>query len=122
MKITKSYPENLNLKQAYTLTRSPENRNMKTLEGATFNVAAYALYEDANAKGEEQEILTILTSEGDTFSTISATFKRDFAAIVDMVDQYDADITTVDIEVIGGESKSGRHYIGCKMKLTPFHS
>jgi hypothetical protein len=115
MKITKSYPENLTLKQAYNLTRSPESRNMKTLEGATFNVEAYALYEDANAKGEEQEILAVLTSEGDTFSTISETFKRDFAAIVDVVNQYDADLTTVDIEVIGGESKNGRHYIDCKM-------
>ena len=115
MKITKSYPENLTLKQAYNLTCSPENRNMKTLEGATFNVEAYALYEDANAKGEEQEILAVLTSEGDTFSTISDTFKRDFAAIVEMVDQYGADLTTVDIDVIGGESKNGRHYIGCKM-------
>lgn len=115
MEIIKSYPENLTMKQAYSLTRNPDSRPMKTLEGATFNIKAYALYEDVNAKGDEQEVLAVLTSEGDTFSTISATFKRDFEAIVGMVNQYSADLATVDIEVIGGESKQGRHYIGCKM-------
>lgn len=115
MKITKSYPENLSMKQAYNLTRNPDSRPMKTLEGTTFNIEAFALYEDVNSKGDEQEVLAVLTSEGDTFSTISDTFKRDFAAIVDVVNQYGADLATVDIEVIGGESKSARHYIGCKL-------
>ena len=115
MKIINSYPENLTMKQAYSLTRNPESRPMKTLEGATFNIEAFALYEDVNAKGDEQEVLAVLTSEGDTFSTISATFKRDFEAIVDMANQYGADLAGIDIEVIGGESKQGRHYIGCKM-------
>lgn len=115
MKIIKSFPENLTMKQAYSLTRNPDSRPMKTLEGAFFNVDSYALYEDVNAKGDEQEVLSVLTSEGDTFSTISGTFKRDFAAIVDMVNEYNADLATIDIEVIGGESKNGRHYIGCKM-------
>lgn len=115
MKIIKSYPENLTMKQAYSLTHDPESRPMKALEGETFNIDAYALYEDVNAKGETQEVLAVLTSEGDTFSTISDTFKRDFEAIVDMANQYGADIAGIDIEVIGGESKQGRHYIGCKM-------
>ena len=115
MKIIKNFPENLTMKQAYSLTCNPDSRPMKTLEGATFNIEAYALYEDENAKGETQEVLAVLTSEGDTFSTISGTFKRDFEAIVDVVNQYSADLATVDIEVIGGESKQGRHYIGCKM-------
>lgn len=115
MKIIKSFPENLSMKQAYNLTRNPDSRPMKTLEGATFNIEAYALYEDENAKGETQEVLAVLTSEGDTFSTISSTFKRDFEAIIDVASQYGADLATVDVEVIGGESKQGRHYIGCKM-------
>nr|DAH22212.1 MAG TPA: ssDNA binding protein [Caudoviricetes sp.] len=115
MKIIKSFPENLTMKQAYSLTRNPDSRPMKTLEGATFNIGAYAIYEDVNSKGETQEVLAVLTIEGDTFSTISATFKRDFEAIVDMANLYGADLATVDIEVFGGESKQGRHYIGCKM-------
>lgn len=115
MKIINSYPENLTMKQAYSLTRNPESRPMKELEGATFNIEAFALYEDVNAKGETQEVLAVLTSEGDTFSTISSTFKRDFEAIVDMANQYGADLAGIDIVVIGGESKQGRHYIGCKM-------
>ncbi len=115
MKIINSYPDNLSMKQAYSLTRNPESRPMKTLEGATFNVEAFALYEDVNAKGDEQEVLAVLTSEGDTFSTISDTFKRDFAAIVEVAGQYSVDLASIDIEVIGGESKQGRHYIGCKM-------
>lgn len=115
MKIIKSFPENLTMKQAYSLTSNPDSRPMKTLEGATFNIDAYALYEDINSKGETQEVLAVLTREGDTFSTISSTFKRDFEAIVDVVNQYGADLASVDVEVIGGESKQGRHYIGCKM-------
>ena len=115
MKIIKSYPENLTMKQAYSLTRNPDSRPMKTLEGATFNIEAYALYEDENANGDTQEVLAVLTSEGDTFSTISSTFKRDFEAIIDVANQYGADLASVDVEVIGGESKQDRHYIGCKM-------
>lgn len=115
MKIISNYPENLTMKQAYALTRNPDSRPMKTLEGACFNIEAFAIYEDVNAKGETQEILSILTTEGDTFSTISATFKRDFNAIIDMVNQFGANLPDVEIEVIGGESKAGRHYIGCKM-------
>lgn len=115
MKIIKSFPENLTMKQAYSLTSNIDSRSMKTLEGATFNIDAYALYEDINSKGETQEVLAVLTSEGDTFSTISSTFKSDFEAIVDVVNQYGADLATVEVEVIGGESKQGRHYIGCKM-------
>ena len=115
MKIIKSFPENLTMKQAYSLTRNPDSRPMKTLEGATFNIEAYALYEDENAKGETLEVLAVLTSEGDTFSTISSTFKRDFDDIIDICTDYNTDLPTVDIEVIGGESKNGRHYIGCKM-------
>ena len=115
MTIIKSFPENLTMKQAYNLTCNPDSCSMKSLEGSTFNIEAFALYEDANAKGDEQEVLAVLTSEGDTFSTISATFKRDFEAIVDMANQYGADLAGIDVEVIGGESKQGRHYIGCKM-------
>lgn len=115
MKIIKSFPENLTMKQAYSLTRNPDSRSMKMLEGSTFNIEAYALYEDINSKGETQEVLAVLTREGDTFSTISSTFKREFYAIVDVATQYGADLATVDIEVVGGESKQGRHYIGCKM-------
>lgn len=115
MTIIKSFPENLTMKQAYSLTHNPDSRPMKTLEGATFTIEAYALYEDVDAKGDEKEVLAVLTSDGDTFSTISATFKRDFDAIVDMTNQYGADLAGIDIEVIGGESKQGRHYIGCKM-------
>lgn len=115
MKIIKSFPENLTMKQAYSLTRNPDSRPMKTLEGATFNIDAYALYEDINSKGETQEVLAVLTSEGDTFSTISETFKRNFDDILDICTDYNTDPSTVDIEVIGGESKQGRHYIGCKM-------
>ena len=60
MKIIKSFPENLTMKQAYSLTRNPDSRPMKTLEGATVNIEAYALYEDVNAKGDEQEVLAVL--------------------------------------------------------------
>ena len=115
MKIINSYPENLDLKTAYALTRNPENQNMKNLEGSTFNVKAYAIYEDVNSKGVEQEVLALLTDDDETYSTISPTFKKDFADIVDMASQYGADIASIAVAVIGGESKNGRHYIGCKM-------
>lgn len=115
MKIIKNYPATLDLRQTYNLTRNPDSRPMKNLEGASFNCEAFALYTDVNSKGEEQEILSILTNEGDTFSTISSTFKRDFSAIVDMCADFNTDLSSVEIAVVGGESKAGRHYIGCKM-------
>lgn len=115
MKIINSYPESLDLKTAYALTRNPENQNMKNLEGTTFAVKAYALYEDVNSKGENQEVLALLTDEDETYSTISPTFKKDFADIVDMAAQYGTNVSDINVGVIGGESKNGRHYIGCKM-------
>lgn len=115
MKIITSYPETLDLKTAYALTRNPENQNMKNLEGTSFGVKAYALYEDMNSKGENQEVLALLTDEDETYSTISPTFKKDFADLVDLTAQYACNVTDINVAVIGGESKNGRHYIGCKM-------
>lgn len=115
MKIIVSYPETLDLKTAYALTRNPENQNMKNLEGSTFGVKAYALYEDVNSKGENQEVLALLTDDDETYSTISPTFKKDFADILDMAEQYNTNLKDISVAVIGGESKNGRHYIGCKM-------
>nr|DAD74066.1 MAG TPA: ssDNA binding protein [Podoviridae sp. ctoyw14] len=115
MKIITSYPETLDLKTAYALTRTPENQNMKDREGSTFGVKAYALYEDVNSKGNTQEVLALLTDEDETYSTVSPTFKQDFADCVDLAAQYGVEASALTIAVIGGESKNGRHYIGCKM-------
>lgn len=75
----------------------------------TYDVIAYLLYSDVDAKGKEREILTIQTDKG-LFTTVSKTFKDSFFKIVNLMgeDPYA-------IRMMMGTSKNGKTYVDCRM-------
>ena len=109
MKIIKTFPETLNNKQKYALTMSPRTQKMKDAKGTVLEVAAWCVYTDVDKEGEERQVLSILTPEGETYATNSATFADDFGR---MLEVFGPDGLTA-IEVISGTSKMGREFITC---------
>lgn len=97
------------VKQLYDLTRNPETQKMRDHAGEIIEVADWLIYQDVNNDGKETTILSIVTPEGEIFGTNSATFMREFAAIVDMCHQCGTEINAVKISE--GTSKSGRTFI-----------
>lgn len=113
-KIINCYPETLTKEQKYLLTKNPEVINMKDCDGQVIDIEAWAVYKDADFKtGEEREVLSILTKDGDTVSTISSTFKREFMDLVDIYTDEGEDMQKV--KVFTGTSKNGRKFVSCTM-------
>lgn len=110
MKIINSSP-NLNPVQIYQLTVANNAQKMKDAVGQRLEIAAYAQYEDIDNGGKPQEILAIMTREGEVFATNSATFIREFNRMVEFFAGYN--MTVDSIMVNSGISKSGRDYISC---------
>ena len=95
--------------QRYALTSDPETASAQSVVGERIKPVAWLIYLDVNAKGEEQEILSV--TDGDkTFATISSTFKREFARCVEV-----ADGAAFEIEVISGTANNGREYVTCRL-------
>lgn len=110
MKITRTSKE-LTVKEKYMLTKAPTVQRMKNCVGQRIEIDAYAFYTDVNKDGEETEILSVLTPEGEVFATNSPTFKKDFLDMVDMFADSGEEIKAV--RVVGGKSKAGRDFITC---------
>ena len=109
MNITKQYPETLDKRTLYKLANSP-GYSMKDIDGSTITPEAWILYEDVNLRGETVEVLSVL-ADGEIYSTISETFKREFFKIVDF---FGGDVGS--IRVITGSTKAGRSYVTCAVE------
>lgn len=107
--ITKS--GDLTSKELYDLTLSPNVQKMKDCIGQTIEVKAWVLYEDVNSKEETQEILSIVSPDGEIFGTNSGTFKKDFATMISFFNGFGEEIQA--INVISGTSKANREFITC---------
>lgn len=75
-----------------------------------YPVSAWLVYTDVNSKGEDVEILSILTESGLILAAQSKTFKESFFDIVDIVGQR-----PFAIRVLSGTSKAGRRYMDCDL-------
>ena len=118
MTINKLYPENMNIKERYALTKSPKIQRMSDVVGSVIAVKAYALYTDEDKDGNPRDILSLMDQDGDVYATNSVSFIREFADIVSMCEQCDGlDLTEAlsSIEIMSGTSKAGRTYLTCAM-------
>ena len=118
MTINKIYPETLNIKERYALTKSPKIQRMSDIVGSVLSVKAYALYNDEDKNGNTREILSIMDQDGDVYATNSVSFIREFSDIVSMCEQCDGFVLTdalSSIEIMSGTSKAGRTYLTCAM-------
>lgn len=111
MKIIDS-SENLTPKEIYNLTMSPKTQKMKDAIGSRIEIGAWAVYEDLNKKtGEIEEVLAIMTPDGEIFATNSPTFKEDFFQMQELFKGLGETVHA--ISVISGISKAGREFISC---------
>lgn len=109
MNVIRQYPEGMDKKTAYRLMNSNAAKKMLAAEGSQLEIAAWVVYEDVDeSTGEIKKVLSLSTTDGEIFGTISPTFIREFEK---MADYFGDDLT--DITVISGKSKSGRTYITC---------
>lgn len=108
MKILKQFPENLDKRTSYKMTKEDAIK-LSDCEGQELQVDAFVYYEDTNSKGEEVTLLSIL-SDGKTYATLSQTFIDKF---LDIDEEFRDDGYSVIVE--SGQSKNGRRYITCKL-------
>lgn len=105
--------KNVTAKEVYDLTKNPRTQKMVTAKGQRLELAAWALFEDTDAKsGELYTVCAIKTAEGDIFATNSPTFTRDFQEMVELFEGFGEDVHA--INVISGQSKNGREFITCE--------
>ena len=110
VKITNKSQEFSNL-EVYNMTKSHKLNTLKNLEdGEKLEVAGFMEWEDVNEEtGEATELMSLLTTDGDTYVTQSDTFKRDFFDIVEIFEHK----FPITIEHGVGKSKAGREYHYC---------
>lgn len=116
MKLIKSNIEDLenNPVMLYKMTRGKNTVSVNKMDDdqldRDYAVMGYALYEDVNSKGEDVEILSVLTEGGLILAAQSKTFKESFFDILDIVNGKN-----FSIKVDSGTSKSGRRYMDCEL-------
>lgn len=97
--------------EEYLLTLSKDAMSLKDVEDATvIPVAGYLVYEDINSKDEEVEILSIITPTNEVYSCQSATFKKSFKQMWDLMGGQSFSIIKT-----SGTTKAGRPYIDCTL-------
>ncbi len=112
MNVVAKFPADMDTRTQYKLMKSPVVKKMSEAVDSILEVKAWLAYTDTDSKtGEEREILTIQTVDGELFGTVSATFRREFA---DIVKFFGDDVGA--IKVIGGKSKAGRNFITCTVE------
>lgn len=112
MELTKAFPADLDQRTIYKMMKSQDVKKMSDADGSVLNVAAWIAYNDADSRtGEIREILTIMTTDGEMFGTVSGVFQREFK---DIVKFFGDDVGM--IKVTSGKSKAGRNFITCSVE------
>lgn len=112
MEVVKKFPADMDARTQYKLMKSPLVKKMSDAVDSVLEVKSWLAYVDTDSKtGEQREILTLETIDGEMFGTVSATFRREFA---DIVSFFGEDVGA--IKVIGGKSKAGRDFITCTVE------
>lgn len=108
MNITKTSRELTN-KEQYLLTKAQNVQKMQNCVGTTIDVDYWCIYLDSTVDGEEKELFSVMTPEGEAFATNSPSFLRSFH---DMLDCFEpGEIHQIKVEQ--GTSKAGRKYLYC---------
>ena len=99
----------LTKEEKYFLTKAQDVQKMTEAVDQILDLAAWAIYKDKNADGEEVELFAMLTEDGDKFATNSATFIAAFREILDIFEP--AEVKR--LKVVSGTSKNNRTYVTC---------
>lgn len=99
----------LTKKEVYFLTKTQDALKMTEAADQILDLVSWAIYKDHNADGEEVELFSMRTEEGETYATNSPTFISAFRDILDVFEP--SEVTK--IKVMTGTSKNNRTYITC---------
>ena len=113
-----SHPEEMSKRDFYKMTSNPGNISLKDSYGLVITVDSVVIFSDTQMSkdGVEQEgiVTAVRDADGTIYCTNSPYFRRDLEKIMRTV--YDpADPDPIQVEVIEGQSKSGRTFTGCRL-------
>lgn len=110
--IVKKSSESLTKKELYLMTQAPDIKVIKDVEdGTVIPVKAWCIFEDTKEQtGETVTLLSILTPENIAYSCQSATFKRSFTDILDIMEDE-----AFSIRKFSGTTKAGRPFVNCSL-------
>ena len=114
MEIIKTNVDVNDKKAIYKLTKSSSMMVQEAPAGLSVPVASWALYNDPktdkNGEAKENKVLSFVDTSGVKYSTISATFIREF---LDIVDIMGADPFA--IILLHGTSNKGKVFVSCEL-------
>lgn len=113
MEILRSNIDSANKYDVYRMTKSSGEMVQNIVDGLSVPVSKWALYTDVKEGRDgtkEQQVLSIVDNSGVKYSTVSATFVREF---LDIVDIMDGDAFAVIIR--HGQTKSGKNFVTCEL-------
>ena len=120
MKITNMSRE-FSAKEIYNMTQDKAVVSVKDVaDNEILNVTGYVTFEDTNSVGETSDILAIMGADKDGIVSVwacqSATFKRSFFDIIDIINSQQIDIqeNPLAIQKLSGVTKAGRDYVDCR--------
>lgn len=99
----------LTKEEKYFLTKAQDVQKMTEAVGQTLDLAAWAIYTDVDKDGQEVELFSMLTTDGDKFATNSGTFIGAFREILDIFEPEEVK----KIKVFDGTSKNNRTFVTC---------
>ena len=98
--------------EKYLMTTAPTIKTVKTLQdGDVINVAGYLEFVDEKDDGTTVELMSIITTDNDVYSTQSATFKRSIKDI-EVIMQF-----PFPVKKISGQTKAGRNFVDCVLDI-----
>lgn len=114
MEIIKSNIDVNNKYDLYKLTKSSGAMVQDVPDGLSIQVNKWALYNDPKAGKDGQTkdnfVLSLIDNSGVKYSTVSATFQREFSDIVDIMG---ADPFAIIVK--HGQTKAGKPFVTCEL-------
>ena len=108
MKVLEQNKE-LTKEEIYFLTKAQDVQKMTEAVDQILALTAWCIYLDTNSDGQEVELFSMRTEDGDTFATNSATFIRAFREILDIFEPSEVKR----LKVMNGVSKNNRTFVTC---------
>ena len=99
--------------EQYLMTMDRGIKSLKDVEDKTsIPVAGYLTFTDEKENGDSVDILSIITPDNEVFSCQSATFKRSFDNISNIMHGKQFSVIKA-----SGTTKNGRPYIDCALDI-----
>lgn len=99
----------LTKEEKYFLTKAQDVQKMTEAVDQVLDLEAWAIYTDVDKDGNEVELFSMLTSDGDKFATNSSTFIGAFREILDIFEPDEVKR----LKVMNGVSKNNRTFVTC---------